>query len=201
MSKLSPKLSQQLAFLQELEKLKAIQRKTTVKPDNNRQENSAEHSWHIAVQAMTLQEYAEEPVDIGRVINMLLLHDIVEIDAGDTFAFANSSELSGQEAKEQAAAERLFGLLPSVQADAFKALWQEFEQAQTPDARFAKAMDCLLPVIQNMDCNGGTWAKYRVSRSQVLHRNRHLEKIAPRLWDYLLAQINISVQHGWLQDI
>ena len=201
MSDLSPKLSQQLAFLQELEKLKAIQRKTTVKPDNNRQENSAEHSWHIAVQAMTLQEYAEEPVDIGRVINMLLLHDIVEIDAGDTFAFANNSELSGQEAKEQAAAERLFGLLPSVQADVFKALWQEFELAQTPDARFAKAMDCLLPVIQNMDCNGGTWAKYRVSRSQVLHRNRHLEKIAPRLWDYLLAQINISVQHGWLQDI
>ena len=201
MSELSPKLSQQLAFLQELEKLKAIQRKTTVKPDNNRQENSAEHSWHIAVQAMTLQEYAEEPVDISRVINMLLLHDIVEIDAGDTFAFANNSELSGQEAKEQAAAERLFGLLPSVQADVFKALWQEFELAQTPDARFAKAMDCLLPVIQNMDCNGGTWAKYRVSRSQVLHRNRHLEKIAPRLWDYLLAQINISVQHGWLQDI
>ena len=201
MSELSPKLSQQLAFLQELEKLKAIQRKTTVKPDNNRQENSAEHSWHIAVQAMTLQEYAEEPVDISRVINMLLLHDIVEIDAGDTFAFANNSELSGQEAKEQAAAERLFGLLPSVQADAFKALWQEFELAQTPDARFAKAMDCLLPVIQNMDCNGGTWAKYRVSRSQVLHRNRHLEKIAPRLWDYLLEQINISVQHGWLQDI
>lgn len=201
MSELSPKLSQQLAFLQELEKLKAIQRKTTVKPDNNRQENSAEHSWHIAVQAMTLQEYAEEPVDISRVINMLLLHDIVEIDAGDTFAFANNSELSGQEAKEQAAAERLFGLLPSVQADVFKALWQEFELAQTPDARFAKAMDCLLPVIQNMDCNGGTWAKYRVSRSQVLHRNRHLEKIAPRLWDYLLEQINISVQHGWLQDI
>ena len=175
MSELSPTLSQQLAFLKELEKLKAIQRKTTVKPDNNRQENSAKHSWHIAVQAMTLQEYAEEPVDISRVIHMLLLHDIVEIDAGDTFAFANSSQLSGQEAKELAAAERLFGLLPSAQADAFKALW--------------------------LDCDGGTWAKYQVSRSQVLQRNRHLEKMAPRLWDYLLEQINISVQHGWLQDI
>lgn len=201
MSELPSKLSQQLSFLQELEKLKAIQRKTTVKPDNNRQENSAEHSWHIAVQAMTLQEYAEEPVDISRVINMLLLHDIVEIDAGDTFAFASSNELSGQEAKELAAAQRLFGLLPPPQAEAFKALWLEFEQAQTPDARFAKAMDCLLPVIQNMGCDGGTWAKYQISRSQVLQRNRHLEKMAPRLWDYLLEQISISVQHGWLQDI
>ena len=201
MSELPSKLSQQLTFLKELEKLKAIQRKTTVKPDNNRQENSAEHSWHIAVQAMTLQEYAEEPVDISRVINMLLLHDIVEIDAGDTFAFASSNELSGQEAKELAAAQRLFGLLPPTQAEAFKALWLEFEQAQTPDARFAKAMDCLLPVIQNMGCDGGTWAKYQISRSQVLQRNRHLEKIAPKLWDYLLEQITISVQHGWLQDI
>ncbi len=201
MFELSPKLKQQLSFLKELEKLKAIQRKTIVKPDNNRQENSAEHSWHIAVQAMTLHEYAEEPVEISRVINMLLLHDIVEIDAGDTFAFASHSELSGQETKELEAAQRLFGLLPASQGEVFMALWLEFEQAQTPDARFARAMDCLLPVIQNMDCEGGTWAKYQISRSQVLKRNKHLEKIAPKLWAYLLQQIDISVQHGWLQGI
>ena len=200
MFEISSKLDQQLVFLRELDKLKAVYRRTMVKPDNNRQENSAEHSWHIAVQAMTLKEYAEEPVNICRVINMLLLHDIVEIDAGDTFAFAESSELSGQEAKEMQAAERLFGLLPEAQAEAFKALWLEFEQAETPDARFAKAMDCLLPVIQNMGSEGGTWAKYQVTRSQVLKRNQYLEKLAPKLWTYVLEQIDISVQNGWLKD-
>ncbi|KEI73290.1 HD domain-containing protein [Endozoicomonas elysicola] len=200
MFEISSKLGQQLFFLRELDKLKAVYRKTMVKPDNNRQENSAEHSWHIAVQALALKEYAEEPVDICRVINMLLLHDIVEIDAGDTFAFAESSELSGQGAKEMQAAERLFGLLPEAQAEEFKALWLEFEQVETPDARFAKAMDCLLPVIQNMDNEGGTWAKYQVTRSQVLKRNQYLEKLAPKLWTYVLEQIDISVQNGWLKD-
>ncbi len=200
MFEISSKLGQQLVFLRELDKLKAVYRKTMVKPDKNRQENSAEHSWHIAVQALALKEYADEPVDICRVVNMLLLHDIVEIDAGDTFAFAESSELSGQGAKEMQAAERLFGLLPEAQAEEFKALWLEFEQVETPDARFAKAMDCLLPVIQNMDNEGGTWAKYQVTRSQVLKRNQYLEKLAPKLWTYVLEQIDISVQNGWLKD-
>ncbi|MBO9495181.1 HD domain-containing protein [Thalassotalea sp. G20_0] len=200
MSVISSRLGQQLAFIKELDKLKAVYRKTMVKPDNSRQENSAEHSWHIAVQAMTLQEYAEEPVDIGRVIKMLLLHDIVEIDAGDTFAFAGTTELAGQATKEMAAAERLFGLLPQEQADEFRALWLEFEQVHSPDARFAKAMDCLLPVIQNMDSEGGTWAKYQVTRSQVLRRNQYLEHLAPKLWRYVLEQIDHSVRNGWLQD-
>lgn len=194
------RLEQQLTFLKELDKLKAVYRRTRVKPDNNRQENSAEHSWHIAIQAMTMVEYAEEPVDVFRVIKMLLIHDIVEIDAGDTFAFAEISELSGQGAKEVLAAERLFGLLPDDQAEEMKALWLEFEAVETPDARFAKAMDCLLPVIQNMESDGGTWATYQVTRSQVLRRNQHLERLAPALWAYVLEQIDISVRNGWLQD-
>ena len=198
---ISSRLEQQLIFLRELDKLKAVYRRTMVKADNSRQENSAEHSWHIAVQAMTLKEYAEEPVDICRVVNMLLLHDIVEIDAGDTFAFAQSSELSDQGEKELQAAERLFGLLPAGQADEFRALWLEFEQVKTPDARFAKAMDCLLPVIQNMESEGGTWAQYQVTRSQVLQRNQYLETLAPKLWAYVLEQIDISVRNGWLQDM
>ncbi|MFK0570763.1 HD family hydrolase [Endozoicomonas sp.] len=200
MFEITSRLDQQLTFLRELDKLKAVYRRTMVKPDNNRQENSAEHSWHIAVQAMILKEYAEEPVDICRVIKMLLIHDIVEIDAGDTFAFAESAELSGQEVKEMLAAERLFGLLPEEQAQELKVLWLEFEQVETPDARFAKAMDCLLPVIQNMESEGGTWAKYQVARSQVLKRNRHLEDLAPKLWTYVLGQIDLSVRNGWLQD-
>lgn len=201
MFEITSRLEQQLTFLRELDKLKAVYRRTMVKPDNNRQENSAEHSWHIALQALTLVEYAQEPVDIFRVIKMLLIHDIVEIDAGDTFAFAENAELSEQGAKEMEAAERLFGLLPEDQTEEFKILWLEFEQANTADARFAKAMDCLLPVIQNMESEGGTWAKYQVTRNQVLTRNRHLENLAPKLWNYVLEQVDISVRNGWLRDV
>lgn len=193
------KLSQQLAFVLELDKLKAVYRKTQVKPDGHRQENSAEHSWHISLLAQTLAEYAEEPVDISRVTRMLLVHDIVEIDAGDTFAFAANDALSEQGEKEQQAADRLFGLLPPVQAESLKALWQEFEQAQTADARFAKAMDCMLPVLQNMNSEGGSWAKYQVTCSQVLRRNRHLENLAPKLWDYVLGQLDEAIANGWLK--
>ena len=200
MFKMSARLAEQLSFIKELENLKAVYRQTTVKPDQNRRENSAEHSWHIAVQAITLQEYAEEPVDIARVINMLLLHDIVEIDAGDTFAFASHSELSGQGEKETKAAERLFGLLPEDQGEKFKNLWLEFEQVSTADARFAKTMDCLLPVLQNMNNEGGTWVEHQVSRSQVLKRNQYLEKLAPKLWAYVLEQVDICIKHGWLKD-
>ncbi|MGB0361231.1 MAG: HD domain-containing protein, partial [Endozoicomonas sp.] len=121
------RLSQHLTFITEIEKLKAIYRKTVVKPDDNRHENSAEHSWHIAIQAVTLQEYAEEPVDILRVVKMLLIHDVVEIDAGDTFAFADHAELAGQNSKELRAAKRLFGMLPEEQAEELLQLWLEFE--------------------------------------------------------------------------
>ena len=200
MPKMTARLTQQLTFIKELENLKAVYRQTTVKPDHNRRENSAEHSWHIAVQAITLQEYAEEPVNIARVISMLLLHDIVEIDAGDTFAFAADSELCDQGKKEAEAAERLFGLLPKDQGNALKNLWLEFEQVNTADARFAKAMDCLLPVLQNMNNEGGTWVEHQVTRSQVLKRNQYLKELAPKLWDYVLEQIDLCLNHGWLQN-
>ena len=153
------------------------------------------------MQALALQEYAEEPVDILRVVKMLLIHDLVEIDAGDTFAFADQTELSGQHDKELKAAERLFGLLPEGQAEELKHLWLEFETLETADSRFAKAMDCFLPVIQNMDNNGGTWAKYQVTRSQILKRNQYLENMAPKLWNFLQEQIDICIRNGWLKDI
>lgn len=194
-------LEKQLAFITEIDRLKAVRRQTMVKPDNNRRENSAEHSWHIALMAQVLKSYVEEPVDINRSVSMLLIHDIVEIDAGDTFAFAAQHELDNQEEQEIAAANRLFGLLPDEQFEAMRALWIEFEQAETPDARFAKAMDRILPLIQNMANNGGTWVEHKVTKQQVLKRNQYLQAVTPKLWEYACQQIDLAVQNGWLIDL
>jgi len=191
-------LNQQLSFISELDRLKAVYRKTYVISDDNRYENSAEHSWHIALMASTLEQYADEPVDVSRVIRMLLIHDVVEIDAGDTFAFADQSELDGQNAKEVIAAERIFGLLPENQFQELNSLWLEFEDALTTDARFAKAMDRLLPLLQNMQNNGGSWAIHNVKKSQVLERNEYLKPLAPKLWKYVCEQIELAVTKGWL---
>lgn len=196
--KIMEELNQQLAFILELDKLKAVYRRALVKTDNNRRENSAEHSWHIAMMAQVLQPYTAETVDINRVVSMLLIHDIVEIDAGDTFAFAEQHELDGQPDKELKAAQRLFGLLPQRQFQAMKTLWLEFEQADTADARFAKAMDRILPLLQNMANQGGSWVGNNVSRQQVLKRNQYLAEAAPELWRYVGGQINIAVERGWL---
>ncbi|CAM3681096.1 HD domain-containing protein [Parendozoicomonas haliclonae] len=194
------KLAQQLSFILELDRLKAVQRQTRVKPDNGRQENSAEHSWHIALVAQVLQEYAEEPININRIIGMLLIHDIVEIDAGDMFAYAEQGSHKEQEQKELAAIDRIFGLLPEMQYHFYKNLWLEFEQAESADARFAKAMDRILPVMQNMADNGGTWARHGVTRSQALKRNEYLKVSAPKLWNYVVSQIDLCVANGWLKD-
>lgn len=191
-------LTQQLDFILELDKLKAIYRQALVKADENRFENSAEHSWHIALLAQTLQQYAEQPINLSRVTTMLLIHDIVEIDAGDTFAFAPENELSAQHDKEIAAANRIFGLLPDNQFKDMKALWLEFEAAKTTDARFAKAMDRILPLLQNMKNDGGSWARHKVKKSQVIDRNKHLKGLTPKLWSYACQQIDIAVEKGWL---
>lgn len=193
-------LKQQLDFILELDRLKSVYRQALVQSDNNRRENSAEHSWHITLTAQILHAYAEEAVDISRVVSMLLIHDIVEIDAGDTFAFAEQATLDGQEAKELKAADRLFGLLPETQFQHMKSLWNEFEEANSADARFAKAMDRVLPLLQNMQNQGGSWAKHNVKKSQVINRNKYLMGLAPKLWDYVCAQIEIAVQMGWLKN-
>ncbi len=193
-------LQQQLDFILELDRLKGVYRQAMVKSDNNRKENSAEHSWHIALMAQTLHVYAAEPVNVARVTLMLLIHDIVEIDAGDTFAFAKQSDLDAQEAKELDAANRIFGLLPNQQFEAMKRIWLEFEAAKTSDAKFAKAMDRVLPLLQNMKNDGGSWSKHNVSKSQVLERNQILQDIAPKLWRYVTEQIDLAVTEGWLQN-
>lgn len=192
-------LSQQIDFILELDKLKAVYRKALIKTDNNRFENSAEHSWHISLTAHVLAPYVDVTVDISRVTLMLLIHDIVEIDAGDTFAFDHHAVLDQQADKEHAAALRIFGLLPEPQRTRFHALWHEFEEAKSPDAQFAKAIDRLLPLIQNMQNEGGSWAQNKVFRHQVIQRNQYLEYSAPTLWAYVLTQIDIATQKGWLR--
>ncbi len=193
-------LQQQLAFITEMDRLKAVYRQTTVKVDADRFENSAEHSWHIALMAHVFAPLVGEDVDIHRACLMLLLHDIVEIDAGDTFAFASAADIEAKAEKEAAAADRLFGLLPAGQSDSYRQLWQEYEDAQSADARFAKAMDCLLPLIQNMNNEGGSWRRHQVSRSKVIARNRYLEHSAPKLWVYAMEQIDLALANGWLVE-
>jgi len=193
-------LNQQLDFIIELDRLKGVYRQALVKSDKNRFENSAEHSWHITLTAHILHEYAVENVNISRVMCMLLIHDIVEIDAGDMFAFSDHKALVYQQNKEIAAAERIFGLLPEKQFQTFHQLWLEFEEAQTIDARFAKAIDSVLPLLQNMRNEGGSWVKHNVNKSQVMKRNRFLEGLAPELWLYVCKQIRYAVKQGWLVD-
>ncbi|MEE9388391.1 MAG: HD domain-containing protein [Paracoccaceae bacterium] len=172
----------------EADKLKAISRATTL-ADASRPENSAEHSWHICLFALTLAEFAEPGVDINRVIRMLLLHDIVEIDAGDHpihLAF-DANQVAIEEA---AAAERLFGLLPANQSTEFRALWDEFEDAQSPDAVFAKAIDRLAPVLQNLHSGGASWRQYRPTLDQIEARvGVKVTRGAPKLWAHIKPQV------------
>lgn len=181
---MSARLDAQMAFLQEADKLKRIVRGTTL-CDGSRYENSGEHSWHIALYAMVLGEDAPEDVDVARVIRMLLLHDLVEIDAGDAPIFGDHDADEMAE-KERAAADRIFGLLPEEQARAFRALWEEFEAAETPDARFAKSLDRFQPPNQNLASDGGSWADYDTRLTTFEARvGEKIKRGAPWLWDWL----------------
>ena len=176
-----PDLERQLAFLREIDRLKSIVRLTPL-IDRSRRENSAEHSWHLAMYALVLAEHAAGSVDILRVVKMLLIHDIVEIDAGDVPFHAPETH-AGQQAREKLAAERLFGLLPPAQASEFRDLWHEFEAASSDDAKFAKALDRFQPMIHNAATNGGTWVEMSVTLEQI--KSRCLPPIeggAPVLW-------------------
>lgn len=193
-------LEAQLTFIRELDRLKGVYRLARVKSDNNRRENSAEHSWHLCLIAHVLLDYAEEALDIHKVIRLLLVHDIVEIDAGDTFAFAPQSALDEQPEKELRAAKRLFGLLPEHQREEFLNLWLEFEQRETPESRFAVAIDRVAPLVMNVANDGGSWRFHAPSRSQVLKRNEFIRVAAPRLWNYVETQVDLAVAKGWLSE-
>jgi putative hydrolase of HD superfamily len=186
---MTDRITAQLAFLTEADKLKSVLRGTTL-CDKSRRENSGEHSWHIALYAMVLAEHAIRPVNIDRVIKMLLIHDIVEIDAGDNPIHGNHDPAE-MDAIEQAAATRIFGLLPADQATAFRALWDEFEAAETDDAVFAKSIDRVQPVVSNLETDGGTWPEYKVTADQLETRvGIMVKRGAPAIWGALKTRID-----------
>ena len=185
---MTARLDQQFAFLNEADRLKSILRATTL-CDGSRRENSGEHSWHLALYALVLADQAAPEVDINRVIKMLLIHDIVEIDVGDVpIHSANGTAHASAEtqAAESRAADRIFGLLPPDTATTLRALWDEFEAAETPDAIFAKSLDRVQPVMANLQSGGGTWIEYNVTAEQLDSRvGVKIAKGAPRLWEWV----------------
>jgi putative hydrolase of HD superfamily len=185
------RIDAQLAFLTEADRLKSVMRATTL-CDGSRRENTGEHSWHIALYAMVMAEHANRPINIDRVIKMLLIHDLVEIDAGDVpIHSAAARDPAAQDAEEQAAADRIFGLLPQDQAASFRALWDEFEAAATDDAIFAKSIDRVQPVISNLEAGGASWIDYNVTQAQVEARvGDKVRKGAPAIWEALKARMD-----------
>jgi putative hydrolase of HD superfamily len=193
----SERFKDQIEFMLEVDKLKRIRRQTTLL-DRSRQENSAEHSWHIALSVLILSEYAEvDDLDLLQVIKLLLAHDLVEIDAGDTYCY---DEIGGQDqnARERKAADRIFSILPEDQAASFRSLWNEFEDRQTPEARFANALDRLQPFLHNYFTRGHTWRKHGIRKQQVLKRMKPVDDGSHRLWDYISSLIDDAVAKGYL---
>ena len=195
---MAERLSAQLAFLLEADRLKQIERQSLI-TGSRRRENTAEHSWHLALFALVLGEHADEDIDLARVVAMVVLHDLVEIDAGDTYAYDDA----GYETKvdrENDAADRLFGLLPADQGTYLRGLWEEYETAGTPDARFANALDRLQPVLLNHATDGETWAAHGVTADRVRARNSVIAQGSAGLWAAALARIDDAVAKGWISE-
>ena len=190
------RLSKQIEFIVEIDRLKHILRQTLLM-DRSRRENDAEHSWHLAVMAMLLSEYAREEVDLLRVLKMALVHDLVEIDAGDTFCYDEAAGADKAE-RERKAADRIFGMLPEDLGVEVRGLWEEFDAMETPESRFANALDRFQPLLHNFRTGGAAWRQHGVTREQVIARNRHMEAGAPALWAYASAMIEEAVRKGFL---
>lgn len=191
------RLDRQLLFLQEVDQMKQIERRSLIM-DGSRRENDAEHSWHLALMAMLLFEYAEEGVDLHRVLKMALIHDLIEIYAGDTFAF----DVQGNQtkaAREHEAADKLFEILPKEQGRQLRILWEEFDEMQTPDACYAAAIDRLQPFLSNLATNGHTWVEGNVHISQVLARMDMVRIAVPKLWPFVQSKIDEAVRAGYIR--
>ena len=191
------RLDQQMRFIAEIGRLKGVLRQTML-ADADRRENSAEHSWHLAVMAVTLAGHAPPGADIGRVTAMVLIHDLVEIDAGDLFVYADAAQQARQEEAERAAAGRIFALLPADQAGRFRALWDEFEERRSPEARFARGLDRLQPMLENFKVGGGTWKEHGITADQVLAKVKLIEDGSPALGRYARDLVAAAVRDGLL---
>ena len=191
------RLDEQIRFITEIGRLKGVLRQTML-AGPGRRENSAEHSWHLAVMAQALAEHAPPGTDIGRVTAMLLVHDLVEIDAGDLFVYADAAQQARQEEAERAAADRIFALLPEDQAGRLRGLWDEFEERRTPEARFARALDRLQPMLENLKAGGGTWREHGITADQVLAKVALIEDGSPALGRYARDLVQRAVRDGLL---
>jgi len=191
------RLARQIAFLREADRLKQVFRQTYLL-DRSRKENDAEHSWHLALMAVLLAEHAAAPgVDLLRAVQMVLVHDLVEIDAGDTFCYDEAGART-KAARERAAADRIFALLPADQAALVRGLWDEFEARRTPEAKYAAALDRLQPLLHNVFTEGAAWREHGVTADQVRARNAHMAEGAPRLWALARELIDRAVARGHL---
>jgi len=185
-----------ISFMIEIEKLKDVQRKS--KPVGlNRYENSAEHSWHVCLSALMLKDYANEKIDIDRVIKMLLIHDLGEIDGGDTIVY--SSETKEQKDKEAAGVKRILGFLPENSRQEYMALWHEFESGETADSKFARAVDRVPPLLHNLNSNGHTWKKHNISKEQVFSLNSRINEGSKELWKLIKSKLEEAVADGILK--
>ena len=192
------RLSQQIDFIMEMDRLKAVLRQNKT-PSAQRRENTAEHSWHLAIMGLILEDQSPTPTDRAKVLCMLLLHDVVEIDAGDTFAYDESSHADKAE-REARAADRLFGLLPDDQQRELRALWDEFEAGQSSEAKLARALDRLQPILMNHRCGAiSSWAQHGISKDQVLSRNHEVQTLSPALWQLLNRCCDEAIAGGFLK--
>lgn len=193
------RLEQQFAFIQEIDKEKFIGRQTYL-TGAERKENDAEHAWHMALMTILLSEYANEEIDVLKTVTMLLLHDIVEIDAGDTYAYDTEAKKT-QRQREEACADRIFGMLPKDQQEKLRGLWEEFEARETPEAKFARVMDNLQPMMLNAATDGKAWEEHGVHISQILKRNEITPEGSSVLWDYALQHfIRPNVEKGRIKE-
>lgn len=194
---ISENLHKQIAFIKEIDKIKYIQRRTKLF-NSDRRENDAEHSWHLAMMALVLSDYADTKVDVLKVLQMVLIHDIVEIDAGDTFLYDQHKSHDNTD-EELKSAQRIFGMLPKEQAEAFIEIWREFEEGNSIEARFARSMDRLEPLLQNASNEGGTWKEFDVKYESVYQKQKVIKEGSAELWEYAESVINDSVEKGILK--
>ena len=190
------RFDQQIRFILEIDKLKSIIRQSYLLA-GTRQENSAEHSWHVALMAMLLAEYANQSVDLLRILKMLLIHDIIEIDAGDTYCY-DEAEALNQSSRENVAAERLLGLLPQDQEVELRELWGEFEARSTPEAKFAATIDRLMPLFHNYHSEGRSWREHGIKKDQVSARNEAMKDGSLALWEFAMSLIDDAVDRQYL---
>jgi putative hydrolase of HD superfamily len=192
------RFEKQLEFVRAVDKLKLIGRQTLLM-DGSRYENDAEHSWHLSLMALILSEYANEAIDILKVLTMVVVHDLVEIHAGDTFCYDVEKNRDKAE-REKVAAEKVFGLLPDDQGESLKRVWQEFEARESPESRFAAALDRLQPLMHNYATDGAAWKKHGVKRSMVEERNAHIRDGSEKLWEEFRNIVESATEKGFLQQ-